>query len=364
MVKRETPPLVVHIIYALGTGGLENGLVNIINRASPERYRHAIVCLTKTGDFASRLTARDVPVISLNKRPGHDLGVYWRLWKVLRQLRPAVIHTRNLAALEMQAVALLFPRTRRVHGEHGRDIYDLDGSNRRYRLLRKALNRFIHRYVAVSEDLRGWLVDSIGISSRRVQQIYNGVDPQHFFPRSGPRAGLLPNGFMPDDGVLLGTVGRLAEVKDQRSLLRAMHLLLEERPALRRRLRLALVGDGPLFDDLQQAARDWGIAELLWMPGDREDILEAMASGLPVVATRTGGNPELVREGYNGFLVPVSDPHALAVTLHGMIDDMPLSRRMGETGREIVLQRFSWERTVENYLSIYDELLAANMGGR
>jgi sugar transferase (PEP-CTERM/EpsH1 system associated) len=328
-----------------------------------------------------------VPVISLNKRPGHDLGVYWRLWKVLRQLRPAVIHTRNLAALEMQAVALLFPRTRRVHGEHGRDIYDLDGSNRRYRLLRKALNRFIHRYVAVSEDLRGWLVDSIGISSRRVQQIYNGVDPQHFFPRSGPRAGLLPNGFMPDDGVLLGTVGRLAEVKDQRSLLRAMHLLLEERPALRRRLRLALVGDGPLFDDLQQAARDWGIAELLWMPGDREDIpeilrtmdifvlpslaegisntiLEAMASGLPVVATRTGGNPELVREGYNGFLVPVSDPHALAVTLHGMIDDMPLSRRMGETGREIVLQRFSWERTVENYLSIYDELLAANMGGR
>lgn len=386
MVEHVTPPLVAHIIYALGTGGLENGLVNIINRASPDRYRHAIVCLTESGDFAKRLTAADVPVISLYKRPGHDLGVYWRLWRVLRQLRPALIHTRNLAALEMQAVALLSPRIRRVHGEHGRDIYDLDGSNPKYRLLRKALNRVVHRYITVSEDLRGWLVDSIGISSRRVRRIYNGVDPQRFFPRTGRRVDLFPDSFLADDAIVVGTVGRLAEVKDQGSLLHAVHLLVQREPALRDRLRLAVVGDGPLFDDLQRAAQGFGIAELLWMPGDREDvpeilraldifvlpslaegisntILEAMASGLPVVATRTGGNPELVTDGHSGRLVPVADPAALAGALGGMLDDMPLSRRMGEIGRQTVVQRFGWDRTVENYLAIYDELLTSDTGG-
>ena len=82
MNERVAPPLVVHIIYALGTGGLENGLVNIINRTPPGSFRHAIVCLTEAGEFAGRIAAPNVPVIELHKRPGHDWGLYWRLrWR-------------------------------------------------------------------------------------------------------------------------------------------------------------------------------------------------------------------------------------------------------------------------------------------
>jgi len=381
-MKNDSPPLIVHIIYALGTGGLENGLVNIINRAPPGRYRHAIICLTTADEFASRLSAPDVHLYTLNKRPGHDPIVYWRMWKLLNKLRPAIIHTRNLAALEMQLVGLFVPKARRVHGEHGRDIYDLDGTNRKYQLLRRAVGLFVHRYIAVSDDLRTWLIDSVRIPERRVRQIYNGVDQERFFPRSGVRPALAPPGFLPDDGLLLGTVGRLAEVKDQYSLLLALQILVSDNPSLRRKLRLALIGDGPMSERLQRGSEELGIADIVWMPGDRDDIpellrmfdifvlpslaegvsntiLEAMASGLPVIATRTGGNPELIEDGYNGHLVPVSDPRALAASIGDIIAKPEAIALLGTRGREKVRQHFNWVRTVDSYLAVYDEVLAA-----
>lgn len=386
-MNRNAPPLIAHIIYALGTGGLENGLVNIINRAGTERYRHAIICLTGADEFASRLTAPGVQIYALNKRPGHDLSVYWRMLKLLWKLRPAIIHTRNLAALEMQLIGLFVPGVRRVHGEHGRDIYDLDGTNPRYRLLRRFLKPFVHRYIAVSEDLRGWLVNFIGIPESRVRQIYNGVDQEKFFPRGSDPAELAPAGFFPENGIILGTVGRLAEVKDQASLLRALQLLVTENSQLRGRIRLALIGDGPLFEKLKRNAEEFGVADLVWMPGDREDVpellrmmdifvlpslaegisntvLEAMASGLPVIATRTGGNPELVDDGDNGFLVPVGDSAALAKSIAKLIGDPAAIKAMGLRGGEKVRLKFNWARTVEDYLSVYDEVLGVEQDGR
>ena len=376
------PPLVAHIIYALGTGGLENGLVNIINRAPPGRYRHAIICLTSASEFASRVTADDVAIFELNKAPGHDWGVYWRLLKVLYRLRPAIIHTRNLAALEMQAIGLLVPGARAVHGEHGRDIYDLDGSNRRYQMLRRLLSPLIRRFITVSQDLRNWLVDSVGIDASKVVQIYNGVDSGRFVPEARSRRELAPAGFLDDASVVIGTVGRLAEVKNQLSLVEAFARLVDDAPERRATLRLLLVGDGPLRDTLRAAVSDKGIEDLVWMPGDRSDVpdllammdvfvlpslaegisntvLEAMASGLPVVATNTGGNPELVSDDINGYLVPVNDSAALASRLQLMLDDLERTRALGAQGREIVHQTFNWDRTVDRYLSVYDEVLTA-----
>jgi sugar transferase (PEP-CTERM/EpsH1 system associated) len=383
----DAPPLVVHIIYALGTGGLENGLVNIINRAPPERYQHAIICLTKADDFASRLTMPGVRIYALNKRPGQDFKVFWRLLKLLWKLRPAVIHTRNLAALEMQLVGFFIPRARRIHGEHGRDIYDLDGTNRRYLLLRRALKPFIQRYIAVSEDLRSWLIHHIGVPESRVRQIYNGVDRERFFPRGDARPDLAPPGFVPTDGIVLGSVGRLAEVKDQSSILDALDMLIAENPELRGRVRLALIGNGPLFAALQQKAESLGVADLVWMPGDRRDVpellrmmdifllpslaegisntvLEAMASRLPVIATRTGGTPELVDDGSNGLLVPVGDAKALAKSIAKMCVDPAMIKAMGVRGYEKVRMQFDWTRTVEEYLSVYDDVLGAERGDR
>lgn len=379
MAERE-PPLVVHLIYSLGMGGMENGLVNIINRAPPGRYRHAIVCLTRSSPFAARLTAPGVDIYELDKKPGHDLGMVWRLFRLLRRLRPAIIHSRNLAAFEMQLVGLCVPGARRVHGEHGRDVYDLDGSNPRYMALRRLLRPFIHRYIAVSRDLETWLRDAVGIAADKVRQIYNGVDGDRFQPRGAQRPGLLPEGFLPDDGMLIGSVGRLVEVKDQRTLVQAFATLVGDDPALRARLRLLIVGDGPLRGALETQAEALGVADLLWLPGDRDDVaallremdifvlpslaegisntvLEAMASGLPVIATRTGGNPELVEDGVNGCLFPVGDAQSLAAQLAELVTDTAKRRVMGEQSRARVDARFNWARAVDEYLSVYDSLL-------
>src|SRR5690606_11602036 len=143
------------------------------------------------------------------------------LWRALRRLKPAIVHTRNLAALETQVLGLLMPRCRRVHGEHGRDVSDLQGSNPRYRRLRRLLAPLIHRFIAVSRDLADWLVDDVGLPAHKVTQIYNGVDHGRFaaLPRQGnARAELplpgLPTGFLPPGARVVGTVGRLAAVKD------------------------------------------------------------------------------------------------------------------------------------------------------
>lgn len=378
--RSQQPPLVVHIIHELGTGGLENGLVNIINRSPPGRYRHAIVCLTRAAEFANRITVPDVQVIELHKRPGHDLGLYWRLLRALRMLRPAIVHTRNLATLEMQFVAALLPDVKHVHGEHGRDVFDLHGTNRKYNLLRKAARLVVQRYIAVSKDLEHWLVGTVGVPARKVRQIYNGVDQQKFHLRSGARPDVAPPGFLPADALVVGTVGRLAEVKNQLSLLRAVRTVLHEQPALAPTLRVIVVGDGPMAAQIRQMLAELGLGSHVWLAGDRHDIpqllqsmdlfvlpslgegisntvLEAMASGLPVIATDVGGNPELVQDGWNGRLVPVSDDAALATAIADLATSEEWRQTMGRNALEKARSSFDWRRTVAEYLSVYDELI-------
>ena len=374
---KKTPPLVAHVIYALGTGGLENGLVNIINRACPQRYRHVIICLTSADGFESRITASHIDVISLHKRPGHDLAVYWRLWRILISLRPAIVHTRNLAALEMQVIVALIPGVKRVHGEHGRDIHDIDGTNKKYKLMRKALRPLVHRYIAVSQDLAQWLAQVVGVPAAKIIQIYNGVDQQVFAPGSVEASARAD--FMADDIQVIGTVGRLAEVKDQRTLIDAFSLLVQGN-STEKHLRLIIVGDGPMYQSLCDRITELGLREYVWMPGDREDIpdllrmmdvfvlpslgegisntlLEAMATGLPLVATHVGGNPELIDEGVNGCLVPVGDAAALAKHLKDILTEPQTLIAFGENSLNKAKQGFDWGRTVEQYLAVYDQLL-------
>ncbi len=128
---RRDAPLIAHVIYRLDFGGLENGLVNLINRMPPERYRHAIVCLAGVGaEFRQRLQRASVEVVSLDKRPGKDVAVYARMWRTLRRLRPDIVHTRNLGTVDMQWVAAACGVRRRVHGEHGWEATDPRGTNR------------------------------------------------------------------------------------------------------------------------------------------------------------------------------------------------------------------------------------------
>lgn len=371
-----TAPLVVHIIHRLQTGGLENGLVNLINHMSPERYGHAIVCMTESTEFRNRIRRADVAVYELHKAPGHDLKLYWRLWRLLRKLRPAVVHTRNIGTLECQAIALLAGVRARVHGEHGRDMSDLRGNNTKYITLRRALRPWLSRFITVSRDLRQWLIGDVGVPEAQIVQIYNGVDMTRFRPGDMQARAILPAGFAPDDALVIGTVGRMSGEKDQHTLVQAFARIAAAVP----RARLVLVGDGSLRGELERTVAELNLAERVWFAGNRPDvpdllrsldifvlpslgegisntILEAMACGLPVVATRVGGNPELVNDGETGLLAPAADPVAMARAFEVYARDPAQMRRHGENGRTRIEREFSMDAMVARYMAVYDAAL-------
>lgn len=374
------PPLIAHVLHHFGVGGMENGVVNLINHLPPNRYRHVIICLTAYNDFHQRLN-QPVELIALHKKAGHDFGLYGRLFRVLRQLKPALIHTRNLSALEAQAVAAAAGIRARVHGEHGRDIYDLYGRSLKYNLLRRGLRPLIHRYIAVSRDLAYWLKDTVHVAPQRVVQIYNGVDNVKFAPRKTRRP-LGPEGFSNSESFIVGSVGRMAEVKDYPSLVRAFIRLLETAPELRQRARLVILGEGVTRAYCQDLLSQAGVADLAWLPGESEDIaelmpqfdvfalpslgegisntiLEAMACGLPVIATQVGGNVELVEPGRSGDLVPAAEPEVMAQALLKYLRNDALTRSHGQAGRAKIEANFSMSAMVSAYSEVYDSVLAA-----
>lgn len=370
-------PLIAHVVHHFDTGGLENGMVNLLNRIPPGRYRHAVVCLAGYSDYRLRITNPAVEFHALGKRPGKDPGLWLRLARFLKRLAPDMVHTRNLSALEGQFVAAACGVRARVHGEHGRDVFDLAGTNRKYNLLRRLARPLVHHYIAVSQDLARWLADTVGVPASRITQIYNGVDGQRFHPRSGARPGVGPAGFADAGCVVIGSVGRMAEVKDFPTLMQAFVQLA----ALRGNARLMIIGEGVSRAHCQTIAEAAGVADRVWLPGERADIpelmramdvfvlpslgegisntiLEAMASGLPVVATRVGGNPELVEDGITGRLVPPGRPGELARALLEYVDDPVRRGQAGAAARARVDARFSLDAMVRGYLGVYDEVLA------
>lgn len=379
-------PLVVHLVYRFDTGGLENGIVNLINHLPDDGYRHAVVAMTHVAPaFAQRVRRSGVVFESLNKPPGQGMRVFPALYRLLRRWRPAIVHSRNLAPLECQVVAWVAGVPVRIHGEHGRDIDDPHGTSRRHQWMRRVYGCFVQHWVALSRELADYLAGPVGVPRGRIDVVCNGVDTTRFVPAAAARgraaAAAATHGFDAGSTFVVGTVGRMEAIKAQPLLVNAFVRALQQAPELRGRLRLALVGRGPLLEECRQLLQAADVMSLAWLPGERADvpevmqgfdafvlpslgegisntILEAMASGLPVLATAVGGNAELVQAGRTGWLVPAGDVEALAQGIVRLASDPAEAERMGYAGRQRVEQQFSLAAMVQAYQRLYDGLLA------
>lgn len=379
-VEGGSAPLIAHIIYRLDVGGLENGVANLINAIPNGEFRHAVICLTDYTDFRNRITRPDVEVFALNKGPGIGLSVHLKLWKLLRRLKPDIVHSRNLAALECQVTAAAAGVPVRVHGEHGWDVRDLDGSNRRRVAIRRTMRPFVHHYIALSRHLEQYLLTRVGVHPSRLSQVYNGVDTDKFRPSIKGDKVLPASVTWGSDAVVVGTVGRMEPVKDPLNLAQAFVKVVEMMPEIRQRLRLVMIGDGTLRPQVAACLDAAGLASQVWLPGACSNIpeimraldvfvlpslaegisntiLEAMASGLPVVATDTGGNPELIEDGNSGGLVRPADPDALASAIVDYIRQPAVRSQHSRRARELALERFSLSSMVLRYIGIYHSLL-------
>ena len=340
----------------------------LINHATPA-IEHVIVCLTRSGD-SQKLLNRDVPIFEMHKPPGNSIKFIWDLARLLRRLKPGIVHCRNWGGADGIIAARLAGINTVIQGEHGWDIGDQDGYNRKRLIIRRLLSRLVRRYSCVSTHMQHWLLDTVGIK-KPISHIYNGIDTNVFTPQKGDEPLRQALGIKRSD-LVVGTVGRLDPIKNHPLLVDAFKTVSRRFPAAR----LMIVGDGPEMQHLQRIAGD-----RISLPGKRDDvpdlmrlfdvyaltsynegisntILEAMACGKPVIATDVGGNPELVQEGITGRLVASGDKKALCKAIAFYFENEEMRLRHGAAARRFVLDRFSIQSMVANYEALY--LQAAN----
>ncbi|MDC0601614.1 TIGR03088 family PEP-CTERM/XrtA system glycosyltransferase [Aliiglaciecola sp.] len=371
------PKHILHVIYRFDTGGLENGVVNLINRLDTKLYKHTIVTLKGfSEEFCQRIKTGNVAFYDLEKQDGNDIKIFFKLRKLLKQLKPDILHTRNTATLENQLVGWWCRVPYRIHGEHGWDVNDMHGQNKKYQMLRRFMKTFIHRYVALSTEAFDYLRDTISVFEGRIHHICNGVDIDTFAPRQKPE-NLLPSHFSAGNSLTFGTVGRLAEVKNQPFLLDAFIALVKAFPEQKQRLRLIIVGDGVLMPQMKAKVEREKLQDNVWFAGNRADvpsimncmdifvlpslaegisntILEASASGLPVIATRVGGNPELIESSMQAsHLVSVNDVEALMTAMQQYVESTDLLQSNSERVRKHCVENFSIDTMVSKYDQLY-----------
>lgn len=364
---------IVHVVYSFSIGGLENVIVQLINGLPADEFEHTVLSLTTISDFKARITRSDVRFIALNKSPGHAIPLYPKIYRLLRQLKPDVLHTCNLAALEIVPIAWLAGVKTRIHAEHGWDTHDPHGTNPRYQKLRKLYKPFVSHYVAVSNDLDSYLGQAIGVPAHRKSLIANGVDTERFSPApSKPAPSVDGCPFAPGKYWLIGTVGRLQTVKNQPYLARSFVRLLQKHPDAAHQIRLIIVGDGPLRQEVEQTLSAGKAAEYAWLAGARSDIpdilrmldcfvlpshtegtsctlQEAMATGLPSIATAVGGTPDLIHPAHAGRLISADDEDEFAEAIWAAFTNREETRLQASSARQFALDHFSLQGMLDQY---------------
>lgn len=368
---------IAHVVYGFDIGGLENVVVQLINRLPTDRYRHVVISLTSMGECANRIHCPGVELVALHKGPGHAIPLYLPLYRLFRRLRPTVVHTCNLAALEVVPVAWAAGVRYRVHAEHGWDAADPHGTNRRYQCLRRLYRPLVSHYVSVSRDLDDYLGGVVGVPSTKRSLIANGVDTDVFKPQEQSGSSALSDcDLQLHDHWLVGTVGRLQTVKNQPLLARSFVRFLELEPLARARARLVLVGEGPLRNEVESILSAAGLRDLAWLPGTRSDVpevlraldvfvlpsqtegtsctlQEAMASGLPSICTAVGGTPDVMAHDQQGLLVPSDDVEAMARALQRYWTQPQQAMRHGRAARDLAVQRFGIDAMVQHYDAVF-----------
>jgi glycosyltransferase involved in cell wall biosynthesis len=358
---------VVQVLLNLGKGGMETMAVNLACRADRARFRVVLLALDAGGEHESILAAANVEYHVLGGRRPFAPGFHWRVVSLLRRLETSVLHTHHFAPLlHVLPGATLAGVSRVVHTEHS---YRYLEPRRDYRRALRWASRRCDVFVVVAESMASYYRDAVGVAARRVRVIPNGIDVRRFQPtdRASARARL---GLPP--GPLFGTAGRLFPEKRPQDLLEALARVRRTVPDAH----LVFVGDGPERPQLTRLASSLGLTGAVTFAGWQTDqapwlaaldafllpseteglplaVLEAMASGTPVVTTPVGDLPRVVRPGRDGLHVPVADIEALAAAMLRLAGDPGLRAQMGQSARESVVAQYDEALMVERYQELY-----------
>ena len=372
------PIRIMHVVDGLGQGGLENGLVNVIERLDPERFEHVVYAIRRLGPNADRLPRDRVRVMCLGKKDRDFPLQVAALARAIREVGPDIVHGRNWGALEAVLAGKWVRSCAVVHSEHGLESNASAKEPWRRICFRRLAFELADRVVSVSYQLRDLHARRTGFAAHKIGVIHNGVDSRRFYPDPKVRVRVRQDLGVSPDEFCIGSVGSLFPIKDHMTLLQA----IEKCAGTFANWRLLVVGEGPELPRLEAFAAahsDWRrrvsflgsssrVPEILnamdvyVLPSISEGIsnslLEAMATGLSAVATAAGGNPEVVLDRDSGLLFPVGDVGVLADKLRELYAGKDLRVQLGQRALRRVKEKFSIDSMVRNYAQMYESLLS------
>lgn len=367
---------VLHVINRLDTGGTEYGVLKLMKGLDYPLFEHRL-CTTRGFDpqVARRLNLEKNVYVAGRSDARLQFAAF-RLARIMRAYRPHIVHSRNWGAIEAILAARLAGVPVAIHSEHGYEVDMLAGLPRRRRLLRRAFYAMADSVFTVTEELRSYHASQAWLSPEKIRVLYNGVDTFRFAARPEVRLRVREQLGLSAGSFVVGTVGRLVPIKDHPTLLKAaealirggltvsvllvgagperarLEQLVEDSPNLRGRV--VLTGATENVPDLLNAMDAFVLPSLC--EGMSNTLLEAMASGLPVIATRVGGNPELVQENHSGWLFAPGDVNDLAAGLGRLAHSRNLRCTLGAAARLRAVTQFGLDHMLESYRNLYVEL--------
>ncbi|WP_437587717.1 glycosyltransferase [Sorangium sp. So ce1000] len=353
------------------TGGAEQVAVDLaaFQRAAGHDVLAVAIAEDPDGPRAEQLRRRGVEVHLVPKCPGFDATLTARLAALFATKGVMLVHSHNQLSLVYAAPAGWLHRVPVIHTKHG---VSQDMQGRRW--LRSAASAFVDAHVAVSQPTAAVVLGQREVDPNKVHVVANGIDLSRFAPDRAARARVRAELAIPRDAWVIGSVGRLSPVKNHALLVRAAAR------SLPRGGRLLLVGDGSERERLVALARELRVSDRVLFAGERHDVpallaaldvfalpslseglplalLEAMAAGLPAVATDVGGVSTALVDRETGFLVPSDEVAPLAARLSELHADPGRAAKMGRRGRVLALRRYSAVRMAERYMDLYALLL-------
>jgi sugar transferase (PEP-CTERM/EpsH1 system associated) len=374
----DAPIRILHVIDALEVGGLENGVINLVQRMDAARFEHVLCAMRRVGDLADRIPRDRVKIFCLNHTaPGFSLQV-GTLRRLIRSVQPDVVHSRNWGCMEAVIAGKSLPYCSVVHSEHGMETMGSSELSAVRRLFRRGIFELADQVLSVSYQLRETHARETGYRADRIEVIHNGVDAQRFRRDSTARQEMRRRLGISSDCYCLGTVGRIEPVKDIPTLLSAVKkvadflgdwcLLIAGVGSEFQSLNEYVIGDPVLqkhvrfLGDVRDVPGFLNALDVYLLPsiyeGISNSLLEALATGLPAIVTATGGNPEVIVDGDSGYLVPVRDPQAVADKLILLKQDDKLRRELGRQAEQRARADFSLESMVKKYADMYTGAVA------
>jgi glycosyltransferase involved in cell wall biosynthesis len=355
---------VMQVIFALEFGGAESLALNVCSLLREDERFSVSLCgvFGSGGPLSDVASQRGVSVFSLDAGRLGKVRTVAQLFRCFRQEKVAVAQVHGAYLLQYVMPAALLAGVAVVYTEHARHSL---GRHAWLRRLARLHGRLFGKMVCVSRNLRGFMIDVVGLRPDRIEVISNGIDLSRFAQSAQDLS-------RKSGGVVIGTVARLTEAKDHGNLLRAFATVRKEVPDVR----LLLVGDGELRQEVESLVSSLGLEDAVEMTGKRSDIpqllagmdifvlpsrregfpvsiIEAMACGRPVVATDVGGVREIIDDGVDGIVVPPEDAAALAAAILGLVRDPDGRSRLGERAVHKAAANFSDQTMIGNYMRLF-----------